>query len=726
MESRSRHSSSPPSHSSIAARVQVPHAQAASTSLRQKSGRRGASVVTTPGGGRWGEHTRQLDGVYVDEGDWLVEWLAGGDGPGGTLASFVGQMTDAGIWSRRCPTWPEAAWRARLWSPCTRASHFVSTDCSDCSRPDEKRYGRTSSSPVRTCLDLDSDGGDKLQKDTTLNKRERFEDLMEERRQSSDLRYAMRCYTPVVYKELVPRTPSALRSVVLKSDSVQYVIKQLAKETGESPDIISDEAADILEKMGHSLRLSIVRFFAFTLSKIFKALFQRVHVNEEGIQKLHQAIQEYPVVLLPSHRSYIDFLMLSYIMYTYDLSLPVIAAGMDFMGMKIVGEMLRMSGAFFIRRSFGGDKLYWAVFSEYVRTILRNGDAPVEFFVEGTRSRTGKSLMPKLGLLNIAIDPYLVGEVFDMYLIPISISYERILEESLYARELLGVPKPKESTSGLLKARKILSENFGSIHVYFGQPVSVRSLATGILRRSHYNLLPRHIPRRPSGEVYRFLDALGHKIVALQQKNMVISPWVLMATVIIQNLPSLTLSDLTRQTLWLKTIAETFGAFIDWPDNVTPDKVICSSLALYHNIVKTIKDHIVLCQEDTQAKFTMENIFKHTVTTLMCASYRNQILHIFVRPALVAIAFQNAQSRRREDIFGYFSYLREVLSDEFVFLPGNLVKDFDEGLYLLMKSGAIQGSQVDLYISDKGNATISFLSVMFAPFLEGYQLYCRV
>ncbi|KAG7246371.1 hypothetical protein CRUP_014446, partial [Coryphaenoides rupestris] len=90
---------------------------------------------------------------------------------------------------------------------------------------------------------------------------------------------------------------------------------------------------------------------------------------------LQQAIHEHPVVLLPSHRSYMDFLLMSYLLYTYDLTLPVIAAGMDFMGMKFVGEMLRMSGAFFIRRSFGGDKLYWAVFSEYVKTMLRSEGA---------------------------------------------------------------------------------------------------------------------------------------------------------------------------------------------------------------------------------------------------------------------------------------------------------------------------------------------------------------
>uniref|UniRef100_A0A4W3H8S5 Glyceronephosphate O-acyltransferase n=1 Tax=Callorhinchus milii TaxID=7868 RepID=A0A4W3H8S5_CALMI len=561
------------------------------------------------------------------------------------------------------------------------------------------------------------------QRNPTLSKRDGFEDMMEDRRRCSDLKYAMRYYTPVLYKYLVPRTPSVIKSVVLKSDQVQHVIKQLSKETGESPDIIGEEAAEILEKMGHGLRLSVVRFFAFTLSKIFKALFQKVRVNEEGIQKLHQAIREYPVILLPSHRSYIDFLMLSYIMYTYDLCLPVIAAGMDFMGMKIVGEMLRMSGAFFIRRSFGGDKLYWAIFSEYVKTILRNGDAPVEFFVEGTRSRTGKSLTPKLGLLNIAIEPFLMGEVFDTYLVPISISYERILEESLYAHELLGVPKPKESTSGLLKARKILSDNFGSIHVYFGQPISVRTLATGAVRRAQYNLVPRHIPQRPSEDVYKFLDAIGHRMVLLQQKNMVISPWPLMATVLMQNLPGIPLLDVIRKTLWLKEIAEAFGAFIDWPANVPSDKVILSSLALHRNIVKTVKNQVLLCQEETQT--TLEKVFKHTVSVLMCASYRNQILHLFLRPALVAIAFQITCSCKRGDVYGCFSFLQELLSNEFIFLTGNGVKDFDEGLYLLMKCNAIQVSHTDLYVSEKGKSTLSFLSSMFWPFLDGYRVICK-
>uniref|UniRef100_A0A3P9I914 Glyceronephosphate O-acyltransferase n=1 Tax=Oryzias latipes TaxID=8090 RepID=A0A3P9I914_ORYLA len=230
-----------------------------------------------------------------------------------------------------------------------------------------------------------------------LKKRDDFEDVLEERRRSSDLRYALRCYSPVLYKGPTTSKASELKTMVLQSDQLHYVVNQVSRESGVPLDEVQAEASVILEEMAHRLQLSTVRFFAFTLSKVFKAIFRSICVNEEGVQRLQQVVQEHPVVLLPSHRSYMDFLLMSYLMYTYDLPLPAIAAGMDFMGMKVVGEMLRMSGAFFIRRSFGGDKLYWAVFSEYVKTMLRNGFAPLEFFLEGTRSRTSKSLTPKLG-----------------------------------------------------------------------------------------------------------------------------------------------------------------------------------------------------------------------------------------------------------------------------------------------------------------------------------------
>ncbi|XP_077443733.1 dihydroxyacetone phosphate acyltransferase [Stigmatopora argus] len=560
--------------------------------------------------------------------------------------------------------------------------------------------------------------------DPMLKKRDDFEDILEERRQSSDLRYAVKCYTPVFYKGLTPCTPDTLKNAALHSETVRFVIRQVTMETGKELNDVQGEASAILDEMAHRLQLGTVRFFAFTLSKVFKTLFRSVCVNEEGIQRLQQAIQEYPVVLLPSHRSYMDFLLMSYILYTYDLALPVIAAGMDFMGMKFVGEMLRMSGAFFIRRSFGGDRLYWAVFSEYVKIIVKNGYAPVEFFLEGTRSRTAKSLTPKLGLLNIVMDPFLKGEVFDIRLVPVSISYERILEEALYARELLGVPKPKESTSGLFKARKILREDYGSIHVYFGQPVSVRSLAEGHVDRRQFVLTPRHIPEKPSDEMVRFVNGAAYRLVRAQEENSVLKPWVLLATLILEK-QDVALEELTQRAVWLRDLARQFGAFLHWPDHLRPSEVVTSSLALHGGLARVSEGRVCLEPGEVGvASSPEEELLSRAVQVLSCASYRNQALHVFLRPGLLALALRAVSSGRKQDIFEHFSVLRDIFSNEFILSPGAAVQDFEEACYLLEKTGALQVTRLDVTTTETGRGTLRFLAGVLEPFSEGYGAVC--
>ncbi|XP_061756778.1 dihydroxyacetone phosphate acyltransferase [Nerophis ophidion] len=572
-------------------------------------------------------------------------------------------------------------------------------------------------------------------RDPMLTKRDDLDDILEERRKSSDLRYAVKCYTPVLYKGLVPCKADALKTTTVHSAHVQYVIHQVSKETGKPAEDVQAEASGILEEMAHRLQLSTIRFFAYSLNKVFKRLYRSICVNEEGIQRLQQVIQEHPVVLLPSHRSYMDFLLMSYIMYTYDLALPVIAAGMDFMGMKFVGEMLRMSGAFFIRRSFGGNQLYWAVFSEYVKTIVKNGYAPVEFFLEGTRSRTSKSLTPKLGLLNIVMEPFLKGEVFDVLLVPVSISYERILEEALYARELLGVPKPKESTSGLFKARKILREDYGSIHVYFGQPVSVRSLAHGRVDRCQFNLTPRHIPARPSMETQRFVNDAAYSLVRTQEQNTVLKPWVLLASLLLQNQAAtagamgqeavMALEQLTGKALWLRDLSRQYGAFLHWPDHLPPLEVVSSSLSLHGGLVRVSDGKVHLALEQGGAASPEEVLLNRAVLLLSCASYRNQALHVFLRPALLASAIYAASSREKQDVFNTFHFLRNVFSNEFILCPGATVQDFEEACYLLEKTGVLQVAQQEVIVMERGQKTLSFLTGMLEPFLQGYQVVCR-
>ncbi|KAJ8356474.1 hypothetical protein SKAU_G00192680 [Synaphobranchus kaupii] len=154
-----------------------------------------------------------------------------------------------------------------------------------------------------------------------------FRDILEERRQSSDLSHALRSFNPKLYRGFSPCSTSTLNRTVLEAHYLKYVIQQMSVESGKPSEVIREEAAEILEEMSQNLQLGFVRLLGFILSKVFKRLFHKIYVNDEGLQRLQQAFQEYPVVLMPTHRSYVDFLVLSYILFTYDLPLPVIAAG---------------------------------------------------------------------------------------------------------------------------------------------------------------------------------------------------------------------------------------------------------------------------------------------------------------------------------------------------------------------------------------------------------------
>ena len=142
------------------------------------------------------------------------------------------------------------------------------------------------------------------------------------------------------------------------------------------------------------------------------------------------------IVYLPCHRSHIDYLLLSYLIYRNGLTPPHIAAG-DNLDMPLVGGLLRRGGAFFLRRSFKGEPLYAAVFHEYLHLMLARG-FPIEYFIEGGRSRTGRTLAPKAGILGMTIASFVRSHSRPLVFVPVYVGYERIIEGDTYVRELAG------------------------------------------------------------------------------------------------------------------------------------------------------------------------------------------------------------------------------------------------------------------------------------------------
>ena len=200
---------------------------------------------------------------------------------------------------------------------------------------------------------------------------------------------------------------------------------------------------------------------------IFRRVFGRFVVHD--IDRIVEAAKLHPLVLVPSHRSHFDYMILSWLFYQHHLVPPHVAAGTN-LAFFPLGPIFRRAGAFFLRRSFEGNQLYAAVFRSYVQLLIKDG-ASQEFFIEGTRSRTGKTLQPRLGMLGMMLDAYARGARRELYLVPIGFTYERLVEERSMSEERSGKSKRGESLLQLFKARSVLRNRFGSVIVRFGEPL---------------------------------------------------------------------------------------------------------------------------------------------------------------------------------------------------------------------------------------------------------------
>ena len=176
-------------------------------------------------------------------------------------------------------------------------------------------------------------------------------------------------------------------------------------------------------------------------------------MNEFAIAQLKTLAQNRkgPIVFCPTHRSYVDFIILSLTMFFFNMEIPHICSGEDFLNIIIVNDLLRASGAFFMRRSFKGDELYKAVFTEYVK-FLSKDKMIMEFFIEGTRSRTNKILSPKYGFLGFMTQTQFERDVEEVTFIPLTINYMRTLEGETFPHELTGADKVKETLGRIVKA----------------------------------------------------------------------------------------------------------------------------------------------------------------------------------------------------------------------------------------------------------------------------------
>eukprot|EP00656_Telonema_subtile_P054717 TRINITY_DN8243_c0_g2_i1.p1 TRINITY_DN8243_c0_g2~~TRINITY_DN8243_c0_g2_i1.p1 ORF type:complete len:279 (-),score=64.91 TRINITY_DN8243_c0_g2_i1:133-969(-) len=209
---------------------------------------------------------------------------------------------------------------------------------------------------------------------------------------------------------------------VLSSPRVVEAINTIVYEKGEKLEHVQTRAAKIFDELACEVWTTHVRMLALVMRKVFRQIFEGISVSAEDIEKIRAASQQGPIVIMPTHKSHFDYLVMSYVLTAYNLLIPAVCGG-DNLNIPVVGSVLRRCGCFFIRRSFDEDSLYKAVFNEYVSALLKNG-YPVEVFIEGARSRVGKLLKPKSGFIENLTHIVQNGEVKDILLLPVAITYD--------------------------------------------------------------------------------------------------------------------------------------------------------------------------------------------------------------------------------------------------------------------------------------------------------------
>lgn len=309
---------------------------------------------------------------------------------------------------------------------------------------------------------------------------------------------------------------------ILEDSHFQNKLKQVQAQLKKPWEKILKTAKKQLHEISADVHFTLIELWNYFLTWLFRRFYQGIVVDEAGIQTLKQKAKDGSFVFIPSHKSHLDYIILAYIFYHRDLSMPLVCAG-DNLNFWPIGPVFRRSGAYFIRRSYAGDALYRASLQAYVAKLMKDGYFQ-EFFIEGTRSRTGKLFPPRMGMVRMMLEAYLENpEVREIYLVPTSIDYERVLEENSYLQEMQGTLKKKERFFDLFRLPKFLKGRYGKVYVQFAKPISLKAAmansghpATELLHAPEvFQQLTSHLAQNTIEEINRVTTLLPASLVAM-------------------------------------------------------------------------------------------------------------------------------------------------------------------------------------------------------------------
>lgn len=499
---------------------------------------------------------------------------------------------------------------------------------------------------------------------------------------------------------VLPKGRREMIECILERHHTQDFLQNFARECGMSLDHVDETFRGYLREIVSDLNYVSIAFWDFLLTWVFETIYEGLDIDHAALERLRPHIGARPVVFVPNHRSHTDYLILSYVLHDRAIPVPHICAGTN-LSFWPLGAIFRKSGAFFIRRSYEGNKLYAAAVQAYVEELLRE-KALVEFFIEGSRSRTGKLLPPKMGILSSVVKGFerLASEsaVDDILIVPTSFTYESVLEDKSYLEEQAGATKKAESFWDLFRLQKYLRKSRGKVYIRFGDPISLKE----------------YLPSSEGESEREQIHSLAYEITYGINKSSVVTPAALAATVLLTQ---------PRRAIPAKTLYERVDHYLDYLKykecRLSEPLQKYQSLAIREAVRDYVRNHLV--QEFYDFEEPLYRVIEDK--RLLLDYYKNTSVHFFVSLGVLSTVLTAApeshipRMQAEED----FLFLRDILQCEFTFSSRQgVVTHMDRVLEYLVNRGWTRVEGSELIVPPEARTDLEAFVSPIRNFLESY------
>lgn len=499
------------------------------------------------------------------------------------------------------------------------------------------------------------------------------------------------------------RDRSFLIEKTLRDPILQTYLRSHAKGDHKVMEEAEKTVRKHLDQIAADLSPSAINLLDRCLTWVFNNIFEGLDMDAKGLQAVREMARKGSLVYVPCHKSHIDYLILSYCLYESWMSVPVIAAGIN-LAFFPIGGLLRRGGAFFMKRTFKDNPLYAQTFGAYVRTLLGER-IPMEFFIEGTRSRSGKLMLPKKGLLSMIVQGWESGVSRDVIFVPVYVGYDTVVEENAYIQEMKGAPKEKENFWQLLKAGSILKNRYGKVYIRFAPPISLNDYMQQV--KSPYS----RMDQEQKEHVY---DDMANRIISSIYQQTVATPMSIMSCVLLSSGGAMEEGSLKKG----------FHVFLEYLKflGCNLSSTMSNEDEAFSDALGLMKSKGLVSIDEGESEADPNLVVVENEDRIHLEYYKNTILNFFVPISLISnVLLKNHGGIVEKDLQGQVRNLAALLENEFILD----IKSFLQAVRFMTETGIVTVTKGMYAAGENDLDVLKMFGGLIENYLESYLCVAR-